>query len=183
MLVTLSIAALYGLAACGGKDDHDHTGHDEDSHKDHKEGAAEPEHKDHDDHAGHDHDKVIAGPNGGRVLTSIEPHAEFFVTADRKVQIAFLDDDLKPVPAADQVIKVTAGDRKSPSKLEFQKSGDVLISDVALPDGNAFPVIVQLKESADAKSVNERFNLDLNECPTCKYQEYACICDHGEHEE
>jgi hypothetical protein len=183
ILLSISIAAIYGFAACSENKDHDHSGHDHDGHDDHKEGEAHPEGDDHGDHAGHDHDHIIAGPNGGRVLTGIEPHAEFFVTDERKVQIAFVDDDLKRVPASDQVVKVTAGDRKSPTRLEFQKSGDVLISDGALPDGNDFPISVQLKASADAKSVNERFNLDLNKCPTCKNKEYACVCDHGEDEE
>ena len=33
----------------------------------------------------HDHEKKIAGPNGGRIITSVEPHVEFLVTKDSKV--------------------------------------------------------------------------------------------------
>ena len=46
----------------------------------------------HDDHKGHAHEKKIAGPNGGRVLTKVEPHLEFFVTKDHKIQITAVDD-------------------------------------------------------------------------------------------
>ena len=41
----------------------------------------------------HKHEKKEAGPNGGKILTAMEPHAEFFVTSDRKVQITFLGQD------------------------------------------------------------------------------------------
>ena len=57
-------------------------------------GAAEKT-KDHDH--GHTHAKKEAGPNGGRLLTALEPHAEFFVLPDRRVQITFLDAQDKPV--------------------------------------------------------------------------------------
>ena len=40
------------------------------------------------------------------------------------------------------------------------------------------PVIVQIKAKPDAKSVVERFVLNLSDCPGCKYLEYACTCDH-----
>lgn len=128
--------------------------------------------------ADHDHEKKEAGPNGGRLITSLQPHAEFFVTADRKVQITFLDEDDKPVVPAGQIVTVTAGERSAPTKLTFTKSGNVLISDVALPAGNDFPTVVQIKASPDAQTVTEKFNLNLSTCPECKNAEYACICDH-----
>ena len=180
-LIALGITAVYSLAACGSKsDDHDDDEHGDHDHKEHKEEAHNDEdHKDgeHDDHD-HDHEKVIAGPNGGRVLTIVEPHAEFFVTDDRKVQIAFVDDDIKPVPAGDQIVTVIAGDRSNPTNLTFEKSGDVLISDKALPAGNDFPIVVQIKSAAGEKSVRDKFNLNMEQCPTCSNKEYACTCDH-----
>lgn len=182
-LVSLGIAAIYGLAACGGDHDHDEHAHGHDhssgdgSHDDDPDDHHDDEHDhDHD----HDHETIIAGPNGGRVLTSIEPHAEFFVTAERHVQIGFVDDDLKQIPAADQSVDVVAGDRSKPTKLTFRKSGEVLISEEPLPDGNDFPVIVQIKNSAASKSIREKFNLNLEPCPTCEYKEYACTCEHGD---
>lgn len=128
--------------------------------------------------ADHSHEKKEAGPNGGRLLKAIDPHAEFFVTADRKVQITFLDENDKPVAPGGQIVTVTAGDRTAPTQLTFTKSGNVLVSDVALPAGNDFPTVVQIKLSPDAKTVTEKFNLNMSTCPECKHGEYACICDH-----
>lgn len=136
-----------------------------------------------DDHEDHDHDhdhaEKIAGPNGGRVFTSVEPHLEFLVTEDRKVKITALDDHNKPIAIAEQSVRVTGGDRSNPTRLSFAKEGTVLVSDAAFPAGNDFPVVVQIKPSGDAKSVMEKFNLNLVDCPTCDYLEYACTCDHS----
>ena len=185
-MLALAFAAIYGLAACGGGDDHDHD-HDKDGKEAaHKDGDKddhdhdkETAHKDGDkDEHGHDHEKIIAGPNGGRVLTDIEPHAEFFVMEDRKVQIAFVDDDIKAIPAAEQTVNVTAGDRSNPTKLSFEKKGDVLISDKALPEGNLFPVVVMIKNTSESEAVREKFNMNLEQCPDCPNKEYACTCEH-----
>ncbi|CAM2961284.1 hypothetical protein [Rariglobus hedericola] len=124
------------------------------------------------------HEQTVAGPNGGRLLTIVEPHAEFFVTAERKVQITFVGEDGKPVPPAEQVVVVTAGERSAPTKLTFTKTGNVLLSDTALPAGNAFPTVVQIKITPDAKSVAARFTLNTAICPECKNAEYACTCAH-----
>jgi hypothetical protein len=126
----------------------------------------------------HTHEKKEAGPHGGRVLTAIQPHAEFFVTADRKVQITFLGEDGKAIPPAAQTVTVTAGERSAPTKLTFIKSGEVLVSEQPLPDGNDFPTVVQIKDTPEAKAVVEKFNLNLSPCPGCKLAEYACICSH-----
>lgn len=130
----------------------------------------------------HDHEKIKAGPTGGRLITAVEPHAEFFVTADKKVEIRFVDDDNKVVAPGPQVITVTMGDRSSPTKLTFTKDGDKLVSDKAIPAGNDLPTVVQIREKEGAKAINEKFNLNLEQCPTCKYKEYACVCDHEEEE-
>lgn len=124
------------------------------------------------------HEKVAAGPNKGRLLTIVEPHAEFFVTADRKVQITFVGEDGKPVAPADQVVTVTAGDRSAPTKLTFTKTGNVLLSDAALPAGNDFPTVVQIKITPASKPVYARFNLNMSICGECKNAEYACVCEH-----
>jgi hypothetical protein len=126
----------------------------------------------------HSHEKKTAGPNGGRVLTKIDPHAEFFITAERKVQITFLDDSGKAIAPAGQIVTVTAGDRSAPTKLSFAKSGDVLISDAALPEGNSFPAVVQVKAASDAKTVVEKFTVNFAKCGECGLAEYACICGH-----
>jgi hypothetical protein len=132
----------------------------------------------------HDHEHAAkAGPTGGKLITEVEPHVEFFVNKDKKVEIRFIDDDMKVVAPGEQVISVTLGDRSAPTKLSFTKDGDKLISDKAIPEGNDLPTVVQIKAKAGEKSVTEKFNLNLNDCPTCKNKEYACTCAHGDEKE
>jgi hypothetical protein len=126
----------------------------------------------------HEH-KPKAGPNGGRVITRVEPYLEFLVTKDRKVKITALTEDLKPAKLTGQVISVTAGERSKPTKIEFEEEDGTLVSSNSLPEGNDFPVSVSIKPAASAKAVYEKFNLNLEKCPTCKRSEYACICEHS----
>lgn len=140
---------------------------------------AEGGHDDH-DHAAHA-DK--AGPNGGKVLMAVDPHLEFFVTEDRKVKITALTDDLKPAKIGATTVKVMGGDRSNPTRMTFTEKDGSLISDKPFPAGNDFPVVVQIKLTPDAKTVIEKFNLNLSDCPTCDYKEYACTCAHGEEED
>lgn len=126
----------------------------------------------------HDDKKKTAGPNGGRIVAGLEPRAEFFVTADRKVQITFLDQAGKAVAPAGQVVTMTTGDRAAPTKLTFVKTGNALVSTAALPPGNNLPAVVQIKANPSAKTVTEKFNVDLSKCGECKLAEYACICAH-----
>ena len=136
------------------------------------------EEKDHD----HDHAKIVAGPNGGRVITEVEPHLEFLVNKDRTVKITALDDHNKPTKIADQSVSIVAGKRSKPTKLAFTVKDGALVSDGALPAGNDFPVVLQIKPTKKGKKVTAKFNVDLNDCPTCKYKEYACTCEHSHDE-
>lgn len=136
--------------------------------------AAEKKH----DPADHTHEKKVAGPNGGRIIATVTPRAEFFVTADRKVQITFLDQAGKAIAPADQVVTVTTGDRSAPKTLTFAKAGNTLLSTTALPAGNDLPTVVQIKANATAKAITAKFNIDLGKCGECKLAEYACICAH-----
>jgi hypothetical protein len=129
----------------------------------------------------HDHDHehgVVAGPTGGRLITKVEPHAEFFVNQANKIEIRFFNDDNEPVAPGDQSVTVIMGDRSKPTKLAFAKVGGTLVSDQPIPAGNHHPTVVQIKTGKDAKPVMERFNLNLDDCPGCDFKEYACICDH-----
>lgn len=127
----------------------------------------------------HKHDKRSEGPNGGRVITSVEPHLEFLAAKGGKVEITALTEDLKPAKWAGQVVSVTAGDRSKPTKLELKEENGKLISTNTLPEGSGYPVSVSIKPASGGKTVYEKFNLDLSKCPTCKYQEYACTCEHA----
>jgi len=127
---------------------------------------------------GHSHEKKIAGPNGGRVITSVKPRLEFFLTKERKVKITAVDDHNKPIALTGQSVKVSGGSRFLPTRLKFEKEKGALISSNAFPKGKKLPVVVQIKTSPDSKTVTAKFYLDLSTCPECKHVEYACICDH-----
>ena len=125
----------------------------------------------------HEHD-AKAGPTGGKLITAVEPHVEFFVNKEKKVEIRFVDDANKVVAPGAQVITVTLGERSKPTKLTFTKDGNKLVSDKTVPEGNDYPTVVQIKTDAKAKPVNARFNLNMTKCPSCTNPEYACTCDH-----
>lgn len=124
----------------------------------------------------------IKAPNGGRIIDTVTPKAEFLITAEKKVEVRFLDDAGKVVAPAAQTVTVTMGDRAAPTKLAFTKDGDKLVSDKVIPEGKELPVVVQIKVTPDAKSVTAKFNLNLAKCPTCANSEYACTCAHGAEE-
>lgn len=121
-------------------------------------------------------EKKIGGPKGGRLLENTEPRAEFFVAKDHTVTIAFYDADLKPVPAASQSVNVVADAKGGKTKLDFEKKGDVLVSKGVLPEGDGYNVVVQFRQTADAKPQNFRIKYDEKTCNECKRAEYACIC-------
>ncbi len=128
---------------------------------------------------GHEHEhKVAGGPKGGRLLESIDPRAEFFVEKDNTVTLTFYDDALKPVAATSQSATVIAEANGEKTKLEFEKKGDVLVSQGALPEGDGINLVVQLKQTAESKPENFRFTLEKGMCGMCKRAEYACICEH-----
>ncbi|MDF1825833.1 MAG: hypothetical protein P1U68_14395 [Verrucomicrobiales bacterium] len=167
-LSLLLAASAFTLTSIGcAEEDHDHAEH---KHAEHEEG-------DHDEH--HDHDGIEAGPNGGRLLTSVEPHLEFFVTEDRKVRISAVNDDEKLQPIAGQKVSLIGGDRSNPTRMKFTKEGDTLISDIAFPEGNDFPVVIMITPTPESDKVTEKFNLNLADCPSCENKEYACTCDHA----
>jgi hypothetical protein len=157
-------------------DDHGHEHHEEDAdHGDHAHEHGDEGDHDHD----HDHDNKVAGPNGGRVIMATEPHAEFLVTDDRKVKITFLEEDNKTAIApGERSVNLIAGERSNPTRLKFAVEGNSLVSDKALPEGNNFPTVLQIKLTPDADAVIEKFNLNLADCPTCDLKEYACTCEH-----
>lgn len=123
----------------------------------------------------HDHK---ATPKGGRLLDKTEPHAEFVVEKDRTVTINFYNHDMKAVAVTTQNVTVIADAKSGKATLEFEKKGDSLVSKSKLPDGDGYNVVVQFKQTADAKPVNLRFKLDMHTCGECKRAEYACTCGH-----
>ena len=124
----------------------------------------------------------IKAPNGGRIIAAVEPHAEFLVTKDKKIEIRFLDDAGKVIAPAAQTASVVMGDRAAPTKLAFTLDGDKLVSDKAVAAGDNLPVVLTLKTTPEAKAIITKFNLNMSSCPECKLIEYACICDHAKKE-
>ena len=121
-------------------------------------------------------DRIVAGPKGGRLLAT-EPHAtEFFVTADRKVEITFYDAALKPVTPGTQVVTVTAEATDGRVTIPLTLNGDTLISGQVLPKGEAYRVVVQVRAAPGAKPKNFRIDLNLSTCSGCEHAEYACTC-------
>jgi len=121
-------------------------------------------------------DNFKNGPKGGRLLEKTTPKAEFFVEKDKTVSIYFYDAAGKIVAATDQSVTVIADAKTGKQKLEFERKGHALVSKTKLPDGDRYNVVVQFKQTADAKPQNFRFNLDMSVCDGCKLQEYACNC-------
>lgn len=121
--------------------------------------------------------KHLAGPKGGRLLEKTEPKAEFYLEKDHTVTVTFYDAELKPVPATGQSVTVIADAKGGKATIEFEKKGDLLVSKGKLPEDDGYNVVVQFKQTADAKPQNFRFKLETHACATCKRAEYACICD------
>lgn len=121
--------------------------------------------------------KHLGGPKGGRLLEKTAPKAEFLLEKDHSVTITFYDDNLKPVPATGQSVNVVAETKDGKAKIEFEKKGDVLVSKSKLPEGDGYNLVVQFKQTSDAKPQNFRFKLETQTCDGCKRPEYACICD------
>jgi hypothetical protein len=124
----------------------------------------------------HDH-KPIPGPKGGKVLETAPLHAEFFVQPDRKVSITFYDESMKPLAPGEQVVKVIAEAPSGKATLDFEKTSDAFVSTAALPEGEGYRVVLQIKQTGDAKPQNFRLNYHTEICGECKLPEYACVCE------
>jgi hypothetical protein len=123
-------------------------------------------------------EKNLGGPKGGRLLEKTQPKAEFFLEKDHTVTITFYDSALKPVPAVAQSVTVIADAKDRKKTVEFEKKGDVLVSTTKLPEGDGYNLVVQFKQTTEAKPQNFRFKLETHACGECKRAEYACICGH-----
>jgi hypothetical protein len=129
-----------------------------------------------------EHDHKIKAPNGGRILHEVVPHAEFFITKDRKVQITFVDDEGKPLKDK-ATVKAVGGKLLSPTKVTFKKTEYGFLSEEELPEGKMVPIMLTFKDSEGKVAPRIKFNVDMSDCPTCDFLEYACICDHGDDHE
>lgn len=127
--------------------------------------------------------KPIAGPKGGRIVTTEAPHVEFFVEKDRTVTVTFYDAALKPVAPGAQVISVIAEAKSGKAQLALERNATGFASKQPLPEGDDYTVVVQVRDAAGAKPKNYRVLFHDEICKECKRAEYACICDDAGHEE
>jgi hypothetical protein len=118
-----------------------------------------------------------AGPKGGRLLESRPLRAEFHVDAGRKVAITFYDDALKPVAPGGQTVSVIAEVGSGRVPLDMEKTSTGFASVGALPEGEPYRVVVQVRAAPDARPQNFRIDLNLEECGECERAEYACTCE------
>ena len=127
--------------------------------------------------------ETIGGPKGGKLLVSEPQHAEFYVRADRNVEIIFYDTERNPVAPSGQVVNIFAEAPTGKIKLELEERNGSFISKEALPEGDGYNVVVQIRATPEAKPQNFRIALHMETCEGCQRAEYGCICGHGAEEE
>lgn len=123
-------------------------------------------------------DAVQAGPRGGRLLNLEGQKAEFFVEPDRTVTISFYDDALAKVAPAAQAVTATAEAPSGKAKLEFLPKDGLLTSTAPLPEGTGYTIVVQIRQTPEAKPKNFRITYEDHICGGCQRPEYACTCNH-----
>ena len=103
------------------------------------------------------------GPNGGRLLKGTTPAVELLVIDDRKVQLTLVGEDGNALSPGTEVVTLTTGDRGAPTTLTFISTGNVFVSNAALPEGDDLAVVIELKATPDATSRYSRLQLKLKE--------------------
>lgn len=121
--------------------------------------------------------KPIPGPKGGRIVTTEAPHVELFVAADRTVVVSLYDKDLKSVAVSGQAVTATVEAKTGKLKLTFVAKDGALVSTAALPEGDDYTIVLQVRDTATAKPRNFRVLFHEEICAECTRAEYACTCD------
>ena len=122
------------------------------------------------------HGDVELGPGGGRLLEFSKNetmHGEVTVK-DGQFHIALFDKDMKPVKIDKQSVSATGGTREKPEKLPVEKSEKGFTLPL-VKEGQW--LILQFKNTADAKAVTARMQYDTKTCSACKAPEWICECD------
>jgi hypothetical protein len=122
------------------------------------------------------HGDIELGPNKGRILefsANETMHGEVTLK-DGKLHIAVLDKDMKPVKVDAQSLAVTGGTREKPVKVEITKVADGFTLPVPA-DGEW--LIMQFKETGDAKAITARLNYNTKKCDPCGQPEWRCACE------
>jgi hypothetical protein len=116
--------------------------------------------------------------NGGRIVQQASVHFEFFLRPDSLAQITFLDANQQVIPVQQQSVSLVGGNRLDPVRINFVAQAGHLLSERPLPLMRRMPVVLQIQNTPQSEKVYEKFYLDLSNCSSCDFQEYACICGH-----
>lgn len=119
----------------------------------------------------------LPGPKGGKILTVAAPHAEFFVEPDRRITVSFYDAKMQPLPPGSQVVTAIAEAKSGKATLALDRTATGFTSRTTLPDGDAYTIVVQIRDTAGTRPTNYRVLFHDEICPDCKRAEYACACD------
>jgi hypothetical protein len=121
------------------------------------------------------HEGVELGPNKGRILEFSKNetmHGEVIVKGD-KFHIALLDKDLKAVAMSEQTLTAITGERDRPVKLVVEKDAKGFV--VPVVKAGEW-LILQYKNSPDAKAITARLEYNTSTCEECKKAEWLCEC-------
>ena len=121
------------------------------------------------------HGGVELGPNKGRILEFSKNetmHGEVTVKGD-KFHIALLDKDMKPVAVENQSLVAMTGDRDKPTKLAVEKDAKGFVLPVIKPGDW---LILQYKNTPDAKTIVARLEYNTSNCEECDKMEWLCEC-------
>ena len=124
---------------------------------------------------------VEAGPRGGRMLEIESARAEFLVNEAKRIEIRFYDAAGAAIAPGDRTVNAIADASPGKVHLDFQQDGDALVSTAALPEGDGYTVVVQIRANPAARPKNFRISLHLEVCGECSRAEYACTCEHEGH--
>ena len=122
--------------------------------------------------------EAVAGSPAGKVLEIPGGHAEFFVQADRTVRVAFYDRAMKSVPPAAHEVRAVAETKPAKAVLEFKKTGEAFVSTSALPEGDGYRIVLQIRSAPEVPPRNFRITYLAHTCGGCDRAEYACTCGH-----
>jgi hypothetical protein len=122
------------------------------------------------------HEGVEIGPSGGRLIEFADAeglHAEVTLKGDMFVVGLYDETNKKVVPAGDNTLVVTHGDRSNPQKLAVEKKADGFV--VPKPPGDDFWLIIQVKP-VGGKTKTARLHYEAKICEECNKPEWLCGC-------
>lgn len=122
-------------------------------------------------------EKLVPGPNGGKVVGAAPAQAELLISPEGIVTITFLDADNQPAAPGARTASVFAQLDSGRKEILLESKGDALVSTEALPKPEGYTLVVQTRSAPDAKPTNTRVSYEMHVCGGCQLSEYACTCE------